>query len=119
MRAATGARQRGQRLTHRLRVEAEEGGGIDARLQDRRAGLVEQQQRAVRLDRAGEVDLLAFAVREVGIAEGGLGGAGHGIPRPDGDLAGGFLAEAKRLRPGCAVDRTPAHRFLEQTYKRA
>ena len=46
--------------------------------------VVEHEQRAVRLDRAGEVDLLALAIREVGIAEGGLRAAGHVCPKPEG-----------------------------------
>ena len=50
---------------------AERGVGVAARLHDDEVRLAGHQQHPVGLHRAGEVDQLAFAVREVGLAEGG------------------------------------------------
>jgi|GEM_PF-4425406 len=45
--------------------EAEFFGGVEARLNDREIGLAEHEHRGVRLDRAGNVDGFAIAVREI------------------------------------------------------
>ena len=59
-------------------AQAQELGRVGARLDDGVVGLADHQQRPVRLDRAREVDLLALAVREVRLAEGGHGHRGPG-----------------------------------------
>ena len=56
----------------------EQRGGIGAGLHHHQLRLPQQQQRAMRLDRGSEVDLLPLAVGEVGLAEGGRRGGGRG-----------------------------------------
>ena len=55
--------ERAQTEALELRVDTEIGGGVVARLDDDRIGCANDQQRAVRLNRPREVDLLPLAIR--------------------------------------------------------
>ena len=65
--------ERAQPQTRQGAVEPEKGAGVGARLQDRLVALANAEQGAVRLDAAGEMDLLTLAVRQIGVAEGRRG----------------------------------------------
>jgi len=50
-------------------LQIEEFGGIGAGLDDAMIGFADNQQGAVRLNRAREMNLFAFAVRKIGLSE--------------------------------------------------
>lgn len=58
------------RPPEQLAAKPQEIGRIRTGLHDHIVGLAHDQQRAMRLDRAGEMDRLALAVREIRLAKG-------------------------------------------------
>ena len=70
--------QRGDGPPDEIGREIQEFGRVGAGLDDPCAVVVEHQESAMRLDRPGEVDLLAFAVRKIGFAEGRRRGGSQG-----------------------------------------
>lgn len=67
-----------QRAAEEVGVQPEKRCGIVADLHHGLIGFVDDQQRAVRLDGAGQVDLFALAVRQIRLTEGGWRGGWRG-----------------------------------------
>jgi hypothetical protein len=59
------AAQRLQRLAHEAFASTQKTGSVSAGLDDHQVGLTEQEQDAVGLNGAREMDLLALAIREI------------------------------------------------------
>lgn len=69
-----------QRVAEEASVQPEKRCGIVADLHHGLIGLVDNQQRAVRLDGASQVNLFALAVRQVCLTEGGRWAGTRGHP---------------------------------------
>jgi hypothetical protein len=66
-----GPAERFQRNSEDFALHAEKRGGVGARLHDDAIDFPDEEQRAVRLDRSGELNLFPLAIGQVRRAEGG------------------------------------------------
>ncbi len=94
------------------RLQAEESRRVGARLDDGQVRFTDDQQRAMRLDRACEMDLLALAIGKIGLAEcrgrrrvPGHSGRGYSVsgtdarPSPSMSYRSSFAYRLWRLKP--------------------